>query len=148
MLKPETRIKLPDATKPGVGVPARSIVPKAIRYAEAARNIVPRTAANNAILAVRRSLRITRRAVLVIIVFIPVAHPLPYVPSHIIQPLPVCCVIFYRMSVIILAAITFTLIAKRRPAVIRIAAIYIVSVRISRSFKTAPRRVFPLSLSR
>jgi hypothetical protein len=68
----------------GVGAAGRPAVP---------RRLVPATAANHAFRAPRRSPRIVRRRLRIIVLVVPVLAPLPHVAMHIIQspragPLP------------------------------------------------------------
>lgn len=46
----------------------------------------PGPATQNAVLTTRRARRVLRRSILIVVLIVPIANPLPHVPEHVLQP--------------------------------------------------------------
>jgi hypothetical protein len=72
------------APKPEGVVPRRGRVPAAAGRAHVERETVPPAAAQDGLISGCRPLRITSRAVLIVVLAIPISHPFPDVPGHVV----------------------------------------------------------------
>src|SRR5580658_1824041 len=136
-----SRDYFPDATKTDVDAPDAWHDPATFLCAQAPRTTEERTAAQHPQRSLLRPARVVHSLIgrqgPVVVLVVPVSHPLPNIAGHIVQPPSVCRVRSYRRSSLPLAA-----------TVIRVLGSDVVPPRILQAVFATTRRVFPLGFGR
>ncbi len=130
----------------------------AVGYAPVPGTVAPRPAAKDSDLTTGGPRGVRRGAIRVVMPIVPVVHPLPHVPEHIVQPKSVRSLFCYLMHpvavvleplrVILLVVLPYPLaVQPLLPAIVRIPRDF-VKRPIARLRASASRRIFPLGLCR